>query len=119
MVCCSYQAVPAVLTGASWTALHSICGAHSYKSEAGLPFMHLVRHQSSVADSGCIRRRLRRRNGRLQVFLGSGEALTTRVYKRAPPCASGAAGVFLVAHGGDAVVSAGEAFTMNSIWANV
>ena len=53
------------------------------------------------------------------MFLGSGEALTTRVYKRAPPRASGAAGVFLVAHGGDAVVSAGEANNMNSIWANV
>mmetsp|Transcript_3104 Transcript_3104/g.8988 ORF Transcript_3104/g.8988 Transcript_3104/m.8988 type:complete len:620 (+) Transcript_3104:733-2592(+) len=54
----------------------------------------------------------------LEVFLGTGEALTTRVYKRSPPSAgSGAAGVFLTAHGGTAVIAAGEAFAMNSIWA--
>lgn len=52
-----------------------------------------------------------------QVFVGSGEALTTRVYRRQPPDADGVtAGVHLVAHGGPLQVVSAEAHLMDSIW---
>lgn len=52
-----------------------------------------------------------------QVFLNTGEALATRVYHRMPPAKdSGAAGIFLMAHGGNASVVTAHAARMNSIW---
>ena len=60
---------------------------------------------------------LRRRAVVLQVFVGSGEALATRVYRRQPPEPNGVmAGVHLVAHGGPLQVVSGEAYLMGSIW---
>lgn len=54
----------------------------------------------------------------MQVFLGTGEALTSRVYRRQPPSPEGvSAGVHIVAHGGPVVVSSGHAYLMKSIWA--
>lgn len=53
----------------------------------------------------------------LEVFLDTGEALTTRVYHRTVPAASpDTAGIFLVAHDGDAAVVSAQAAQMNSIW---
>lgn len=52
-----------------------------------------------------------------QVFLNTGDALATRVYHRMPPSDdSGAAGIFMMAHGGIASVNTADAARMNSIW---
>jgi hypothetical protein len=52
----------------------------------------------------------------VQVFLGSGETLCTRVYRRVPPEAVKGAGIALVAHGGTVELSSAEAYEMRTIW---
>ena len=53
----------------------------------------------------------------MQVFLGTGEALSTRVYRRQPPQMNGiSAGVHILAHGGPVEVIEGAAYLMSSIW---
>jgi hypothetical protein len=52
-----------------------------------------------------------------QVFLGTGEALSTRVYRRRPPRQDGvSAGVHVLAHGGPVEVAHGAGYLMTSIW---
>ena len=52
-----------------------------------------------------------------QVFLGTGEALSTRVYRRQAPLPDGvSAGVHVMAHGGSVAVTEGAAYLMGSIW---
>ncbi len=50
------------------------------------------------------------------MFLGTGETLSTRVYRRAPPASAKGPGIALVAHGGMAAVKDAQAFEMGSIW---
>jgi hypothetical protein len=52
----------------------------------------------------------------LQVFLGSGETLCTRVYRRIAPDAAKGAGIALVAHGGTVQLSGAQAYEMRTIW---
>ena len=52
----------------------------------------------------------------VQVFLDTGEALSTRVYRRVPPPAAKGAGIALVAHGGSATVINAQAYEMGTIW---
>ena len=52
-----------------------------------------------------------------QVFLGTGEALSTRMYRRRPPRLDGvSAGVHVLAHGGPVEVAHGAGYLMTSIW---
>lgn len=53
---------------------------------------------------------------RLKVFLGTGETLCTRVYRRVPPAAAKGAGIALVAHGGIVALTDAQAYEMRSIW---
>ena len=52
----------------------------------------------------------------LQVFLGSGETLCTRVYRRMAPDAARGAGIALVAHGGTVHLPSAQAYEMRTIW---
>ena len=53
----------------------------------------------------------------MQVFLGTGEALSTRIYRRQPPRHDGiTAGVHVIAHRGPVELIEGAAYLMSSIW---
>lgn len=51
-----------------------------------------------------------------QVFLGTGETLCTRMYRRVPPAAAKGAGIALVAHGGMMELTEAQAYEMRTIW---
>jgi hypothetical protein len=53
----------------------------------------------------------------LEVFAGSGEVLSTRVYRGAPPEGARASGVEFVAFGGAALLTRVAAYEMGSAWA--
>lgn len=53
---------------------------------------------------------------RPQVFLDTGETLSTRVYRRAPPATAEGAGIALVAHGGIVELTDAQAYEMRTIW---
>lgn len=51
------------------------------------------------------------------MFVGSGEALATRIYGRQSPEAHGVvAGVHIAAHGGPVEVISSEAYLVGSLW---
>jgi hypothetical protein len=64
-----------------------------------------ILHLRILVDHSCV-----------EVFTGTGEVLSTRIYRGAPPEGSEAAGVDLVAFGGAAAVRRMEAWELGSAW---
>ena len=91
---------------------HSALEARSWSQIYGLLMVRCA--AKVVIQKGCSSQR---RVSAAQVFLGTGEALSTRVYRRQAPLPDGvSAGVHILAHGGSVTVSEGAAYLMGSIW---